>query len=154
MRRPAGARALAPAAALAVRSRRRGPGGAGPGAGAARRVDVRHVPARAARALARGETLAAADIDAAGADGVRLVGWTTRRVIAAGEPLRAPAVAPPAAVRAGEPVALLYQADGVTLRLAGTAATDAPVGGRVAVRVDTRRRFEGVVAGPGLVRLP
>jgi flagella basal body P-ring formation protein FlgA len=51
-------------------------------------------------------------------------------------------------------VALLYQADGVTLRLAGTAATDAPVGGRVAVRVDTRRRFEGVVAGPGLVRLP
>jgi flagella basal body P-ring formation protein FlgA len=57
-------------------------------------------------------------------------------------------------VRAGEPVALVYQADGVTLRLAGTAATDAPVGGRVAVRVDTRRRFEGVVAGPGLVRLP
>jgi hypothetical protein len=79
---------------------------------------------------------------------------TTRRVIAAGEVLRAPPWRRRAAGARGEPVALLYQADGVTLRLAGTAATDAPVGGRVAVRVDTRRRFEGVVAGPGLVRLP
>lgn len=114
---------------------------------------------RAARPLARGQTLAATDIDAgAGAtgtgDAARLVGWTTRRMIAAGEVLRAPAVAPPAAVRAGDAVALVYAADGLTLRLNGTAAADAPLGGRVAVRVDTRRRFEGVVAGPGLVRLP
>jgi flagella basal body P-ring formation protein FlgA len=153
MRRPAGARALAPAAALAAVLAAAAPA-ARAQAPARPAASTLGTSPRAARALARGETLAAADIDAAGADGVRLVGWTTRRVIAAGEPLRAPAVAPPAAVRAGEPVALLYQADGVTLRLAGTAATDAPVGGRVAVRVDTRRRFEGVVAGPGLVRLP
>jgi len=109
---------------------------------------------RAARPLARGQTLAAADIDAAAGDATRLVGWTTRRMIAAGEVLRAPAVAPPAAVRAGDAVALVYAADGLTLRLNGTAAADAPLGGRVAVRVDGRRRFEGVVAGPGLVRLP
>ncbi len=107
---------------------------------------------RAARALARGETLAVADVDGPGAE--RLVGWTTRRVIAAGEPLRAPAVAPPVAVKAGDPVALVYQAEGLTLRLKGTAAGAAPVGGRVPVRVDTRRRFEGVVVAPGVVRLP
>jgi flagella basal body P-ring formation protein FlgA len=113
----------------------------------------------ATRPLPRGYTLAAGDMAAAPAPGgatavaaapAALVGWTTRRVIAAGEVLRAPAVAPPAAVRAGQPVAVVYAAEGVTLKLHGTAATDAPLGGRVAVRVDTRRRFEGVVEAPGV----
>ncbi len=144
------------------------PGRAGAQAPDARVGDPR-VPV-AARALARGQVLTADDITFAPAPrpgagaAARPVpaprspvpgpGWTTRRMISAGEVLRAPAVAPPAAVRAGEPVALVYQADGITLRLAGTAAADAPLGARVPVRVDTRRRFEGVVAGPGLVRLP
>jgi flagella basal body P-ring formation protein FlgA len=109
---------------------------------------------RAARALARGHTLAAADVDGPPAEAARLAGWTTRRVIAAGEVLRAPAVAAPAAVRAGQSVAVVYAADGVALRLHGTAAADAPVGGRVAVRIDMRRRMEGVVEAPGVVRLP
>ncbi len=111
---------------------------------------------RAARALARGESLAAGDIVAAPGDTLapRLVGWTTRRVIAAGEVLHAPAVAPPAAVRAGDHVAVVYQQSGVALRLAGTAAADAALGARVAVRVDTRRRFEGTVTAPGVVTLP
>jgi flagella basal body P-ring formation protein FlgA len=140
-----------------------------PGAGARAQTARERAPAAtpvpvAARALGRGQVLTADDIAYAPAPAhARLPipdsrlpapGWTTRRVIAAGEVLRAPAVAPPAAVRAGEPVALVYQAEGITLRLAGTAAADAPVGGRVPVRVDTRRRFEGVVAGPGVVRLP
>ncbi len=150
MNRPLAALAAALGAALAAVA-------AAPAAPAAAPALAAQAPAaapRAARPLARGQTLAAADIDAAGGDARRLVGWTTRRVIAAGEPLRAPAVAPPAAVRAGDAVALVYQADGLSLRLAGTAATDAPLGGRVAVRVDTRRRFEGVVTAPGVVRLP
>ncbi len=111
---------------------------------------------RAARALARGEALASADIAAPAGDTTapRLVGWTTRRVIAAGEALRAPAVAPPAAVRAGDRVAVVYQQGGIALRLAGTAAADAALGGRVPVRVDVRRRFEGTVTAPGVVTLP
>jgi flagella basal body P-ring formation protein FlgA len=151
MNHPVATLAAALGAALAAAA-------AAPAAPAAASALAAQAPAaaapRAARPLARGQTLAAADIDAAGGDARRLVGWTTRRVIAAGEPLRAPAVAPPAAVRAGDAVALVYQADGLSLRLAGTAATDAPLGGRVAVRVDTRRRFEGVVTAPGVVRLP
>ena len=111
---------------------------------------------RAARPLARGESLAAADIVAAPGDTLasHLVGWTTRRVIAAGEVLRAPAVTPPAAVRAGDHVAVVWQQAGVALRLAGTAAADAALGSHVAVRVDTRRRFEGTVTAPGVVTLP
>ena len=111
---------------------------------------------RAARAMARGESLAAADIAAAPGDTLapHLVGWTTRRMIAAGEVLRTPAVSPPASIRAGDRVAVVYAQGGIALRLAGTAATDAPLGARVAVRVDTRRRFEGIVTAPGVVTLP
>jgi flagella basal body P-ring formation protein FlgA len=105
----------------------------------------------AARDLPRGHVLAAGDVRAP--RGASVVGWTTRRVIAAGEPLRAPAVAAPAAVRAGDRVAVVWRDAGIELRLAGTATHDAPVGGRVAVRVDARRRLEGTVAGPALVRI-
>ena len=113
-------------------------------------------PPRAARAMARGEALAATDIAAAPGDTLapHLVGWTTRRMIAAGEVLRAPAVVPPASVRAGDRVAVVYAQGGVALRLDGTAATDAALGMRVAVRVDTHRRFEGTVTAPGVVTLP
>jgi flagella basal body P-ring formation protein FlgA len=113
----------------------------------------------AARELPRGHVLTADDIRSGGARSTpaarrsTLVGWTTRRAIAAGEPLRAPAVAPPAAVRAGEKVAVVWRDAGIELRLAGTAAQDAPVGARVAVRVDARRRLEGTVVGPALVRI-
>lgn len=111
---------------------------------------------RAARVLARGETLAATDIAAAPGDtlAAQLVGWTTRRLIGTGEPLRPPAITPPATVRAGDHVAVVWQQGGVALRLAGTAATDAPLGTRVAVRVDMHRRFEGTVTAPGVVTLP
>jgi flagella basal body P-ring formation protein FlgA len=133
----------------------------------------------AARALARGVVLSADDIAAGGstpssliADRSSLIGWTTRRVIAAGEPLRAPAVAPPgdaatavattgramagtggAAVRAGQKVAVVYRDGGVELRLGGVAAQDGAVGARVGVRLDARRRLEGTVVAPGVVRI-
>ncbi len=119
----------------------------------------------AARALPRGHVLAAEDIAPAPqsppGSGSRspvrgLVGWTTRRMVAAGEPLRAPAVAPPDAVRAGQPVAVVYRDAGLELRLAGTAAASAPVGQRVAVRVEhggRTRRLEGTVVAAGVVAI-
>lgn len=126
----------------------------------------------AARTLPRGVVLTAEDIaagesapSALSAQRSSLVGWTTRRVIAAGEPLRAPAVAPPAdaavpntaagasAVRAGQPVVVVYRDAGVELRLGGVAAQDGAVGARVAVRLDARRRLEGTVVASGVVRL-
>jgi flagella basal body P-ring formation protein FlgA len=131
----------------------------------------------AARALPRGVVLTAEDI-AAGesapssliAQRSALIGWTTRRVIAAGEPLRAPAVAPPsdaaaagsaatrlaggaAVVRAGQKVVVVYRDAGLELRLGGVAAQDGAVGARVGVRLDARRRLEGTVVAPGVVRL-
>lgn len=116
----------------------------------------------AARDLARGEVLTPADIARvpAPAEGVAapalpasLIGWRTRRVIAAGEPLTPPAVSPPDLVRAGEEVQVLYQGRSVVLRVSGTAAGSAAMGERVLVRVDARRRLEGVVIGPALVQL-
>lgn len=112
----------------------------------------------AARDLQRGVVLAAEDIaPVAAADPAtpaeRRVGWVTRRVIAAGEPLRHPAVAPPEAVRSGEPVDVVWRQGGLELRAKGTATRSATVGERISVRVGPHRRLDGVVAGPGLVRL-
>lgn len=83
-------------------------------------------------------------------------GWVARRPIAAGEPLRAPAVAPPVAVRYGQAVRCVYRTEGLAVTVAGTAVADAPVGARVAVRVEGNgraRRLEGTVIGPALVQL-
>lgn len=116
----------------------------------------------AARDLARGEVLAQTDIrhlafpdDEVPRDDApaSVLGWTTRRVISAGEPLRPPAVSPPDLVRAGETVQAVYRGRTIVLRVTGTAAGSAAMGERVLVRVDARRRLEGVVIGPGLVQL-
>jgi flagella basal body P-ring formation protein FlgA len=112
----------------------------------------------AARDLPRGITLTEADIvrggdpalTATNADGVG-EGWVTRRLIAAGEPLRRPAVAPPVWVVTGESVQVLYRVGSVEARLRGTAMGSASKDERVLVRIDTRRRVEGVAVAPGLV---
>ncbi|MEO8623083.1 MAG: flagellar basal body P-ring formation chaperone FlgA, partial [bacterium] len=54
-----------------------------------------------------------------------LVGWTTRRLIAAGEPLRAPAVAPPQLVKSGDLVEVSYQSEGVSITMRGRATRSA-----------------------------
>jgi flagella basal body P-ring formation protein FlgA len=82
-----------------------------------------------------------------------VVGWTTRRVIAAGEPLLPPAVSPPDLVKAGDAVEAVWRGRTIQLRVKGTAAGSAALGERVLVRVDARRRLEGVVIGPALVEL-
>lgn len=126
---------------------------------AAQAADEAVVPV-AARDLDRGEVLTRADVAFAPAgdrrtSGVveRPVGWVTRRVVAAGEVLRAPTIARPDAVRSGDPVLLVWRDGGVELRIRGKAMGSAALGERITVHVDGRRRFEGVVESPTLVRL-
>lgn len=114
----------------------------------------------AAREIPRGAVVTSEDVAFAPAgdhreDGVvaRPVGWVTRRLVAAGEVLRAPALGRPDLVRSGSAVQLVWREDGVELRIRGKAMSSAAEGERVAVHVDGRRRFEGTVIGPSLVRL-
>lgn len=114
----------------------------------------------AARALPRGAVLKPADIayraDSTAAKsrgGQVAAGWVTRRVISEGEPLREPAVGPPPLIEAGDTVQAVWSDGSIELRVAGRAMNAAVAGGRVTVRVDLTRRFEGVAIGAGLVRL-
>jgi flagella basal body P-ring formation protein FlgA len=111
---------------------------------------------RAARDLGRGHVLAASDMraDTVVPPGPQLIGWITRRVIRAGEPLRAPAVAPPPLVRAGAPVTVQFVTAGVTVAREGTALMTGAFGDHVHIRLDEHRSLNGVVAGPSTVRIP
>lgn len=80
-------------------------------------------------------------------------GWTARRGIAAGEVLREPAVGPPLLVRAGDETEVVWSGGGVELKVRGTALGSASRGERVSVRIDNRRRLEGVAEGPARVRI-
>jgi flagella basal body P-ring formation protein FlgA len=116
----------------------------------------------AARRLERDHVLEPADIAAAtrvswgppATDGAAVrPGWTTRRQVRAGEPLREPAVAPPLAVRTGEVVQAVWQRAGVALSLPARALGSAVVGARVQVRTESGRRLEGVATELGLVEI-
>jgi flagella basal body P-ring formation protein FlgA len=119
----------------------------------------------AARALPRGTVLASSDIawvDTLASNSTLRVlasgtavapGWVTRRVVAQGEPLQAPAVVPPMLVRANDVVELVFRRDDVQLSLRGRVSRDAGAGETVTVRIDAQRRFEGIVEAPGRVRL-
>jgi flagella basal body P-ring formation protein FlgA len=80
-------------------------------------------------------------------------GWETRRRITAGEPLRAPAVAPPMLVRPGDDVSITFVRGGIAISLAGRAAGSGALGERVAVRASTGARLAGVITGTGTVRV-
>jgi len=118
----------------------------------------------ATRAIARGETLRTEDIvrldtvitwrwSAAPDTTPAQPGWVTRRPIAMGEVLRAPAVSPPAAVTGGQPVTAIWQDGALRVVLTGVATNTAAVGSAVGVRIDRTRRLDGVAVGPNLVRL-
>ncbi len=104
----------------------------------------------AARTLPRGAALAAEDVVG---DPAALEGWVTRRVISEGEALREPAIAPPDLVTAGEVVQVVWKHGGIELRLVGRATSSGALGERVQVRVDSRRRFAGLVVDRALVRM-
>ncbi len=113
----------------------------------------------AAKDLARGTTLVAADIvegehatcgqHTVPADS--LVGRLTRRLIRAGEPLREPGVVVAPTVTAGQSVSLIVQENGVRITMQGTATSTAMTGQRVWVRLGAKQRVQGVVAGRDLV---
>ena len=114
----------------------------------------------AARDLARGTVLAAADI--AWSDSVQArsgardsveAGWVARRTFRTGEVLEAPGVSPPDLVTSGDMVNVIYTAPGVAITLRGTAVGSGAKGDEVYVRLDNRRRLRGVVAAANTVRV-
>jgi flagella basal body P-ring formation protein FlgA len=114
----------------------------------------------AAHAIARGTTLTADDIEFRDSstrtriDSSRVApGWTTRRTIAAGEVLRAPAVEPPIAVGANQSVEVEWTEQNVRLTVRGVAARNASLGERVPVRTESGHRIEGTVVAVGRVRI-
>jgi flagella basal body P-ring formation protein FlgA len=126
------------------------------------RAGIELVQPVAARDLARGETLQADDITLRPAlvwgppqkeDARAAAGWTTRRRLTRGELLRAPAVAPPLAIRPGDEVRIVYVRDGISIALAGRAAGQAGIGERIAVRTQTGKRLEGIAEAAGVVRI-
>ena len=119
----------------------------------------------AARALVRGDTLQASDITtmdttivwrwtSIAPDTTRaLPGWVTRRNIALGEVLRAPAVMPPPVITSGTRVTAIWQDGPLRVVVTGIATNTAAIGAPVGVRIDPTRRLDGVAAGPNTVRL-
>lgn len=121
----------------------------------------------AARELPRGTVLRAADIELLVTDGENATstaaisansandlpsaGWVVRRLVHKGEPLRAPAVAPPVLISAGSPVSLVWEVGELRVTRTGTAVGAAYAGETVTVRVDARRRFTGIATAPGTV---
>ncbi|HEY4132560.1 MAG TPA: flagellar basal body P-ring formation chaperone FlgA [Gemmatimonadaceae bacterium] len=80
-------------------------------------------------------------------------GWVTRRTIAAGEILHAPAVEPPTIVNANSPVQVEFVDGNVRLTVRGVAARNGSLGERVPVRTELGKRVEGTVVAPGRVRI-
>jgi flagellar basal body P-ring formation protein FlgA len=119
----------------------------------------------ATRTLVRGDTLSGTDLvgrdtvlwgkPASGVAATRTpsVGWIARRQIAAGERLAEPAVTPAPAVSSGDPVRAIYRDGSLALALRGVANNTAEVGQRVSVRIDMRRRLDGIAVAPGVVAL-
>ena len=118
----------------------------------------------AVRAIARGDTLRATDLvsrdtvlwgrpSTMSATREPAAGWIARRPIAAGERLAEPAVMPAPAVTSGDAVRAVYRDGSLALALRGIAANSADVGQRVTVRIDMRRRLDGIAVAPGVVAL-
>ncbi len=124
------------------------------------RVGVRAAVAVAGRDLARGETLAPADLawrdtvlwgDRPGP--VPRPGWVVNRRLAAGTVLAPPAVSPPTVVEAGRAVTLVWRGGGLEVTTRAVAAGSAAVGERVAVRTESGRRLWGIAEGADRVHI-
>jgi len=118
----------------------------------------------AARALARGEVVAAEDVrvetrvrwSAGGTpadDVLDPVGMVASRAVAEGEVLSAPAVQQPLLVRGGEQIEALLVQPGVVMRMRAEALGSARRGESVYVRLTSGRRVAARAVAFGVVRL-
>lgn len=120
------------------------------------------VRAVAARPMASGHILDAADFredtltvwGPPGEDQENIeAGWVLRRPVPAGLPLDGLA-APPLVIKAGDPVRVVWEREGLRLSMEGTASNQARYGEAVRVRVEGRSgRVTGLAEGPGTVVL-
>jgi flagella basal body P-ring formation protein FlgA len=128
-------------------------------AAGAQRATSRRV-AFATHALARGAVLTADDFQVRDTTlrapldtSVVAAGWVTRRSIAAGEMLRAPAVQAPDLILANEPVEIVFKDANVRLIIRGTSTRSGALGERITVRTEEGKRIEAVVVAAGRVRI-
>lgn len=117
------------------------------------------------RPVARGEVIAAGDVEwlRMRSDRVRpdaitseatLIGQEARRALRPGEALRAFDLREPAAIARGETVALVFQSGPLTLTARARALENAALGQTARfVNLQSNRTIEGVVEGPGRVRV-
>jgi flagella basal body P-ring formation protein FlgA len=105
----------------------------------------------ALRLLPRGTVLQAADVG--GDSSASVLGYETQRIIAVGETLRAPAIAPAAIVRSGDAVSVRVDVDGISVSRRGIALGNARLGQPVRVRFGLHS-LSGIATAPGVVRLP
>lgn len=104
--------------------------------------------------LTRGTRIGAADLRAdSGVQADRFIGWEVRRLIKAGELVRAPAVEPPALVTANSAVTIEATVAGVRVTRGATALGRGAMGDRVTVRLDQQRIVAATVIGPATVRI-
>lgn len=116
-----------------------------------------------AKALARGDTVAAGDVQAerrprdaapadAASDAEKLVGQVAKRPLAAGSVVRAGDMSRPEIVLRGEPVLIVFEAPGMSLTLRGRATESGALGDAVAVlNPASKKTLQATVTGPGRV---
>lgn len=117
------------------------------------------------RAVAKGDRIVAADIDwidappsraqyGVIADEAALIGMSAARPLRPGQPVRANDVTPPVMVAKGGLVTLVVESRFMQLSSLGRALDAGGMGEAVRVtNIDSRRTVEGVVTGPGEVRV-
>lgn len=85
-------------------------------------------------------------------DRAKLVGMASKRVLRAGQPVRAAELQRPTLVRKNTLVAIVYRVPGLVLRVQGRALADAAMGEAVSVvNAQSKRTIQATVAGEGLV---
>ncbi|MDC7785550.1 flagellar basal body P-ring formation chaperone FlgA [Rhodoplanes sp. TEM] len=144
-----------------------------PGSQAARRVPLRFTGTLvemvetvvAARSLQRGDVIKATDViverrpraevptDAA-APGERVAGLAVRQQLRSGQPIRRHDLMKPDLVKRDDTVTLIFEAPGLFLTTRGKALEAGAEGDTVtAVNLQSKRTVQGVVSGPGQIRL-
>ncbi len=117
------------------------------------------------RALKTGETVASDDVifvrmaasrvpRGSVEDAGKLIGFTARRQLRAGLPLRESDVQKPLVVRKGDAVMIVFRAPGIELTSRGRAMTDGGLGDTVAVvNAQSLKQIDAVVTGSGAVNV-